>query len=132
MRPVHFEIHAADQQRCAKFYEAVFGWKVTKMQMPNFEYWLVTTGAEGTPGIDGGIVKRMGDNPDPKDPTPVTGYVCTTEVEDIDAVIAKIDAAGGTEALPKGKVDGVGILAYYKDTEGNIFGILQPETPTKK
>jgi predicted enzyme related to lactoylglutathione lyase len=30
-------------------------------------------------------------------------------------------------ALPKDKMPGVGLLAYYKDTESNIFGILQPE-----
>ena len=127
MRPVHFEIHAADQARCAKFYSDVFGWQTQKMEMGEAgEYWLVITGEEGTPGINGGIVKRMGDNPDPQEPTPPVGFINTMEVPDIDATIQKIVAAGGTEAMPKGDVEGVGTVAYYKDTESNLFGILQP------
>ena len=34
--------------------------------------------------------------------------------------------AGGTVALEKMEVPGVGLLAYRKDPEGNIFGVLQP------
>ena len=30
-------------------------------------------------------------------------------------------------ALPKSPVPGVGWLAYCTDTEGNIFGMLQPD-----
>jgi predicted enzyme related to lactoylglutathione lyase len=30
--------------------------------------------------------------------------------------------------MPKMAVPGVGWLAYAKDTEGNIFGIMQPDT----
>jgi predicted enzyme related to lactoylglutathione lyase len=53
-------------------------------------------------------------------------FVCTITVEDIDAAIAKVGSAGGTEHMAKMEVPGVGHLAYYADTEGNIFGILQP------
>lgn len=127
MRPVHFEIHAEDPDRCGEFYKKVFGWEINKMDMGDFSYWIVVTGQEGTPGINGGIVKRMGKNPDPKEPTPVIGYVSTIEVEDIDETIKKIEDAGGIAASPKDTVPGVGLLAYYKDTESNIFGILQPE-----
>ena len=34
-------------------------------------------------------------------------------------------ASGGSIALPKMPVPGVGWLAYFKDTEGNIFGAMQ-------
>src|SRR3954468_15452903 len=40
-------------------------------------YHLIRTGTDGEPGIDGGLVRRMGPNPDPQEPTPVVGYVCT-------------------------------------------------------
>ena len=69
----------------------------------------------------------MGDNPDPAEPTPVVGFVLTVQVPDVDATIEKIRAAGGTEALPKAHHPGIGHLAYWKDTESNIVGVLQPE-----
>ena len=40
--------------------------------------------------------------------------------------IDKVKKAGGTMALDKMDVPGVGWLAYCKDPEENIFGILQP------
>jgi len=57
----------------------------------------------------------------------VIAYVCTIDVPSLDDVIAKITARGGTLALPKMAVPGVGWLAYYKDTEGNIFGVMQSD-----
>ena len=86
-RPVHFEIHAEDPERAAKFYSQLFGWEITKWDGP-VDYWLVSTGTE-PPGIEGAILRRMGENPDPQEPTPVIAYVCTVDVEDIDEMIDK-------------------------------------------
>ncbi len=54
-------------------------------------------------------------------------YVCTIDVPSVDDVTAKITAHGGTIALPKMAVPQVGWLAYSKDTEGNIFGVMQSD-----
>jgi len=64
-------------------------------------------------------------------PVPAQGlgpnaFVCTVSVDDIDAYIAKADAAGGVAQTDKMEVPNVGWLRYYKDTEGNIFGMIQP------
>ncbi len=126
-RVVHFEIHAGDPARAAKFYGDVFGWKIVKWAGP-MDYWLVTTGPDGEPGINGAIVARRG----AIDGTAVIAFVCTIEVADIDAIIAKAEAAGATVALPKGPVPGIGWLAYYKDPDGNIFGIIQNDPPTPR
>lgn len=120
-RPVHFEIHAADPERARTFYESVFGWKFE--QWGDQPYWLVTTGDDG-PGVDGGMVPRRG--PDPAPDAPVNGWVMTTGVTDIAATDAAIAEAGGTVALPVTDMPGVGKVGYYKDTEGNIFGVIQP------
>jgi predicted enzyme related to lactoylglutathione lyase len=56
-RPIHFEIHAADPQRAIKFYTQLFGWTFTKWESP-MDYWLIKTGEQGTPGIDGGLLPR--------------------------------------------------------------------------
>jgi len=34
-----------------------FGWKIEKWPGP-MEYWMVTTGPDGTPGINGGLMKK--------------------------------------------------------------------------
>jgi predicted enzyme related to lactoylglutathione lyase len=121
-RVVHFEIHASDPQRAITFYEKLFGWAFQKWEGP-MDYWLITTGPESAPGINGGLVRRQGEI----DGQAVIAYVCTIDVANLDESIAAAEANGGKQAIPKWQIPGVGWLAYYKDTEGNIFGMLQPE-----
>jgi len=122
-RPIHFEIHADDPDRAVAFYKGLFGWEFTKWEGP-MEYWLVTTGKDPEPGIDGGLMKRMG--PPPTDGQAVNAYVCTVGVENLDASIAKATGAGAVLAVPRMPLPGVGYLAYVKDSEGNLLGLLEP------
>ena len=117
-RVVHFDIAADDPERAVAFYETVFGWEITKWDGP-MEYWLITTGPEDEPGIDGGLAKRM---------DPSTGTENTIDVESVDDYVEKIEASGGKILRPKSAVPGVGWLAYCQDTEGNTFGIMQSDT----
>lgn len=119
-RVVHFEIHADDLQRARAFYEQLLGWSFTEY-MPDF-YFLVTTGPDGTPGINGGMVKRRGGEGDK-----VISFVCTVAVDDLDATIAKFKELGGTVAVEKHPIPNVGWNFYGKDTEGNIFGMHQSD-----
>jgi hypothetical protein len=130
-RVSHFEIHADDVERCKKFYTDVFGWKMMAYPMPDgTTYWGVETGPrEAAGGINGGIMERKG--PRPAENAPVFGYVCTMQVENYDASHDAILANGGTVALPKHAIPGMAWQGYYKDTEGNIFGIHQPDTEAK-
>src|SRR5690348_15908940 len=85
---VHFEIHASEPEKLAEFYKALFGWEIVKYDMPGMEYWGVMTCAKGAPNsINGGLVRRKG--PAPAIGAPVSGYVCTMIVEDIDAAMKK-------------------------------------------
>ncbi len=59
-RVVHFEIHAADPNRAVNFYQTLFGWTFQKWEGP-MEYWLITTGPNEQPGINGGLVQRQGE-----------------------------------------------------------------------
>src|SRR5882762_3789193 len=89
-RPVHFEIHASDPDRLSKFYAAAFGWQIT--HMPAFNYWLINTGDNDGPGINGGMVKRMG--PAPAADAAVNAFVTSLGVASVDDVLAKALAAG--------------------------------------
>lgn len=119
-RVVHFEVHASEPARAIQFYSQMFGWEFT----PHGDaYWLIRTGPSGRPGIDGGLVPRRG--PPPEDGQPVNSYPCTVAVDSVDDSIRRATDAGGTVAVPKMRVPGVGWLAYVKDTEGNILGLMQ-------
>jgi predicted enzyme related to lactoylglutathione lyase len=56
-RVVHFELPADNPDRAVKFYSDVFGWKIKKWEGP-VDYWLITTGEEKEPGINGAITTR--------------------------------------------------------------------------
>lgn len=123
-RVVHFEVHAEDPERAIAFYSGALGWEFTKWGPEGMDYWLIRTGPSEEPGIDGGLTRRRG----MIDGQAVIAFVCTVNVTDLDATLETVLSAGGTLALPKMPIPGVGWLAYAKDTEGNIFGIMQPDT----
>jgi predicted enzyme related to lactoylglutathione lyase len=120
-RPVHFEIPAENPQRAIDFYTKVFGWKFRKWDGP-MDYWIISTGQAPEPGIDGGLMTRR----DPNQPC-----VNTIGVTNLDESVATVLANGGVIALPKMPVQGVGWLAYCKDTEGHIFGMMQNDPSAK-
>ncbi|MEA2384799.1 MAG: uncharacterized protein QOH72_4770 [Solirubrobacteraceae bacterium] len=122
-RVIHFEIHAADPDRAQRFYTGVFGWNAQHFGGP-MDYRLLTTGPDDQPGINGAILQRQG--PDPEAGAPVTAFVCTIRVDSIEDTERAVPAAGGEQVLDRMEVPEVGRLAYFKDTEGNIFGALEP------
>ncbi|MBI2869024.1 MAG: VOC family protein [Chloroflexi bacterium] len=119
-RVVHFEIGADNPERAVKFYAQVFGWKIDKWGPQ--DYWLVTTGPDSQPGINGGIVKRE---------SPGISTVNSVEVPSIDEFVDKATSEGGRVVMPKTPVPGVGYVAYCQDTEGNMFGLFQSDAPVK-
>jgi predicted enzyme related to lactoylglutathione lyase len=122
-RVVHFELPAGDPERAVAFYSQVFGWRVQKWG-DSEPYWLLTTGADDQPGINGGVFK-------PKGADPRLGAVNTIEVEDVDAYIGRVTAGGGEIVVPKMAVPGIGWLVYCKDTEGVIFGMMQTDAAAR-
>lgn len=122
-RVVHFEIHATRPDALIAFYTSLFDWKFS--QWGTNEYWLIETGPATAPGINGGLVLRRGGPP--VEGQPVSAFVCTVEVASVDASAAKALALGGTVALPKMPIPTVGWLAYVKDPDGNIHGLMQPD-----
>lgn len=131
LRPVHFEIHAADPEAVIDFYTTLFGWTFTKWgDMP---YWMINTGdgdpmrgvAHSAAGIDGGLVPREGDPPEAG--APVNAMVVTVDVPNCQEYLDRAVSAGGTVAVDRTPIPGVGWLAYAKDLDGNIFGLMQDD-----
>jgi uncharacterized protein len=123
-RPVHFEFSVTDPERAQAFYTQIFGWTFSEWSGdPNMKYWLVKTGPDGEPGIDGGIMLRQGDMP--------PGTTNTMGVASVDESVEAIKAAGGTIVMEKGAVPGMGWVAYAVDLDGNMFGVFEMDEQAK-
>lgn len=134
-RVVHFEIHAKDQDVLQKFYESVFGWSFQNLGEAMDGYRLIMTGPRqpvesdpGTWGINGGM-NRVPDRALPSTVGALNAFVSIVAVEDIGSVVGKVKDAGGSVHMDVHEIPTVGLLAYAKDPEGNLFGVLQPVMP---
>ena len=118
---VHFEIPADDLERAKRFYQDVFGWKITRWEglKSENEYWLIDSSTEKEKAsISGGIIKRQ---------APSHMFMNYIGVDSIDGYIEKVKKAGGRVVLPKQVVGGVGAFAAFMDSEGNLVGLHQRE-----
>jgi uncharacterized protein len=126
-RVLHFEIQADDLERAKAFYADVFGWSFEDYtDYSGSPYWGIVTGPEEEPGINGGLLPRPAPAPAPGQGA--SGFVCTIVIDDYDETEKLILAAGGQLAAPKKALPGMAWQGYYLDTEGNTFGIHQPDT----
>jgi predicted enzyme related to lactoylglutathione lyase len=121
-RVIHFEIHADDLDRAEAFYTGAFDWVARRWEGGETEYRLLVTGPDDKPGINGAIVPRRRR----VDGQAVISFVCTIQVEDLDATTDRVVARGGTRIVEPRSIAGVGRFAYFRDTEGNVFSALQP------
>ena len=120
-RVIHFEIPADDLERAANFYRKAFGWKIEKWPGP-MEYWMVTTGTDGTPGINGGLMRKQ---------APTLATTNTIGVDSVDAAVTAVQNAGGKLVVPKTPIPTIGYFAYCQDPEGNLFGVMQADANAK-
>jgi predicted enzyme related to lactoylglutathione lyase len=117
-RVIHFAIGMDNPERAVQFYSKVFGWEIRPVGgVP--EYWLISTGPDNQPGINGGLFKRQ---------VPIN-YVHIIDVPSVDSFVARIGENGGKVVVPKMTIPGIGYLAYCQDTEQNVFGIMESTKP---
>lgn len=123
----YFEIPADNIDRAKHFYHALLGWKIgptrTLMDPASaaaMQYQDISTGPaqDGTLNAGGMYKRKMDEN--------IKNFVL---VEDIGAVLAKVEKLGGKIVMPKTDIQGVGPAAVIQDTEGNTLGLW---TPIKK
>ena len=118
---IRFDLGVDQPERAIKFYSGIFGWHIEPLQgVP--DYWLISTGDIGQPGIDGGLVKRR---------HTADGTTCTIEVPSVDESLKQVTVYGGKNLTGKTTIPGVGYYAYCQDTEGNIFAIMELDQQAK-
>jgi len=114
----HFAINADNVPRAKAFYEGVFGWTFDPWGPPDF-YQVKNAGA----GILGALQGRRELAPGVR----MAGYEMTAGVEDLKATIAAVEAGGGKIIMQPYRIEGIGELLYFEDTEGNLVGAMQYE-----
>lgn len=109
---IHFEVISDGDH--SKFYESVFGWQSNRDNPMGYG----TVSAE-----QGGISGGLGQPYDGETESYATFYVA---VSDIDAVLTRVEAAGGSIALEKREFfPGGPVIAQLKDPAGVRVGLLQ-------
>lgn len=119
----HFAICADDLPRAKAFYENVFGWRINPWGPPDF--YMIQTGPDDDPGIHGSLQKRE----TPTGESGLRAFECTIGVDDVDAIIAAIEAHGGKIRMPKFNIVGVGWVVQFDDPEGNVVSAMQYDAP---
>jgi Fe-S oxidoreductase/predicted enzyme related to lactoylglutathione lyase len=120
-RVIHFEIHCDDLDRAERFYTEVFGWRIDRREGAAVDYRLISTGREDQPGSDGALFRRRGAS------AGVRASVSTIQVASLEEIDRRVAAAGGERVANAAEIAGVGSVAYFKDSEGNVFGALEPD-----
>ena len=121
-RVIHFDLFADDPARASEFYEKSFGWKFEKWEGEGMVYWLITTGPDSEPGINGGMAKR-----DKEWGKGTSVGAITISVADIDEAIRNVEKFGGEMMMKKMALPKVGWFANFKDPEGNVLSLMQAD-----
>lgn len=111
---VHFEINSQNPAGLYDFYRELFDWQI--QVDPEIGYGMVDTKGSG---INGGIGPSRG-------PNQVTFYI---EVDDLPAVIARVEAAGGKIVVPITETGTVS-FAQFADPDGNVIGLVESDPRT--
>src|SRR5882724_5392190 len=111
-----FEIPTDDLDRATRFYEKVLA---TSLQREDFAGTPMAIFKAAQPDLAGALVK------DPRRKPSSDGALVYLNVSGrLEAVIDRIASAGGEVVLPKTDIGDPGYIAIFRDTEGNVIGVL--------
>ena len=110
-----FEIPAKNFERACKFYEAVLGGTVQKMETPDMPITMgFLPGYEQGQGVGGAVVTGEG-----YEPTQRGSLVYLNGGDDLAEPLSRVEQAGGQVVVPKTGIGENGFIAQFIDTEGN-------------
>lgn len=113
---VHVEIPSANVADAARFYEALFGWKMQHVPEMNYTMW-----ADGS-GFGGGFNEVS-------DQSPVGQVLVYIDSDDIEADLKQVEKLGGTILQAKMEIPGTGWFGLFKDPTGNVLALYTSMDP---
>lgn len=122
--PIWYELMIADPDAAKSFYDAVVGWTIAaEPAMAGMDYRMI-----GTSGGDtAGGVMRLTDEMVKGGAKP--GWFVYIGVDDVDATVEKVTAAGGGVVMPAWTIDGIGRMAMVRDPQGIPFYVMRGDSP---
>lgn len=119
---IWYELMTTDAAGAKAFYEAVVGWTITPGNEPPLHYGMIAN-ADG--GMTGGLLPLTEEMRAGGARPRWVGYL---GVDDVDAALAAITAAGGQVLMPKTSIE-VGSFALVTDCCGAPFYVMTPKIP---
>ena len=114
------ELHSSDPAAAREFYDSVFAWDFTDMEMGPMTYTVLGVGGEG--GDFGGLMPTFPGEPG-------SYWQLYVEVADCDATLAKAAGLGAEIVMPAETVPQVGRMAVLNDPHGIRFAIIASASP---
>jgi uncharacterized protein len=115
---VHIEISTTDAQQSARFYQQLFGWKMTPVPGMNYTTWNPEVGP-------GGGFSPIGDN------TKAGDVLVHVSSDDIEADLKKVGKLGGKVVRAKSEIPGVGWWGVFTDLTGNMIALFTALNPDR-
>ncbi len=111
-----FEIPATDLARAKKFYETIFNCQMHIQKMGDLEMAFFPSDPDK---VSGALVQGTG-----YEPTTKGSLIYLNGNPDLDGVLSKVEAAGGSVFMPKTAITPeIGFFAMFKDSEGNMVAL---------
>ncbi len=112
------ELMTHDVEKAKAFYTRTLGWSYENMPMPEGEYHMIKQ--------DGEMVGGMMQMPTQMPAGTPSHWFAYISVDDVDARLANVVAAGGAVISPAFDVEGVGRIAIVRDPAGAAIGWMTP------
>jgi uncharacterized protein len=116
--PIWYELLTPDHDRARAFYEDVVGWQVGGKPDGDMDYRMISA-----PDGQVGGVMALTDAMESGGARP--GWLFYIGVDDVDAAVARLSAAGGAVLMPAFDLAGVGRLAFVTDPQGTPFYLMR-------
>ena len=115
---VHVEIPAASVEAAGKFYQELFGWKISHDPELNYSMW------------EAGNGDAYGGFPQVSEQTHAGQVLVYIASDDIEADLKRVVEMGGKVIFPKDEIPQTGWFALFQDPTGNVLGLYTSMNPS--
>lgn len=111
----HLEIPVGNISRAQEFYSDLFGWDIRDFEgYEGYPMWRAPNQISG-----GALTPREEGFTQPRS---------VVEVDSIEEVLGKVEAAGGRVVAPKAPISDTSWYAVFSDVDGNVIGLYEGST----
>jgi len=117
--PIWYELQTSDPDAAKTFYDDVVGWTIDAKPIEGMDYRMIDTGGGD---FVGGVMRLTEDM---KTGGARPGWMFYIGVENVDASVEKVKAAGGSVIMAPWDIPNVGRMAIMRDPQGIPFYVMR-------